>query len=519
MAKMLPAGTDNAPWKRLPSGAWVPGFPQVPTGRDVTSAQELMRACFSAAASKTVVLASSAGFAAKEMTVAGRCNRNYNACSNRINWVAPSAASEPVLNTSDALFGGKPSFQTQGSRYFLNASDFPAPATTPLYVKMVCALDSWPPGGRCWFGASANRYGVYTSAQTPEAIFLGNSSNTALIDQPLGRAGVLTFCLRNSASAYPNGDFVQFGASLNRASGVATGNTNPVSLGLHAINTGAQGIIGRSAFLMGWSQALTDSESQAIDTLLNAEFGGGLLIYSSTGNIRSAGIGWLGSSQTRGVSPYTGARYEFWNKYGNPAGLNYPTWTSGLSTDGTFAQPQHTGISSLGINYSTIGADPGAGLAAANAYFNPGGATPSSGAGNYRWINLELGGADVAFGAYVPVTTANDLLTIAVQLATVNPRATIAINTICPQSGDPAGVATFSSEIRDPGGIWDQFDALFPSRPCDRVDLNYAVSGGTGLYVAGNFVDALHLNNTGQVLWGTEINSVSGTSMSLATTY
>lgn len=518
---MLPAGTVNTPWKRNPSGVFVPGFPQSPSGRDVLAVQDLMQAIFLAAASKPIVLISSAGFAAKQQTTAGRCNRNYNISSNRLDWVQATAAAEPALLSSVAAIGGREAFQaTGGTRYFTNALDLPAPGTQVFYRKSVCVLESWPPGGRCWFGASANRFGAYTRS-TPDSLILANSANTSAVDQPLNRWGVLTFCMRNSAAAYPNGDFIQFGATLNRATGISAGNTNPVSLGKFAINTGGQGLVGSEAFEVAWTQALTDAESQAVDDLLNTYFGGGLLIYSSAGNIRSAGVGWLGSSQTRGdvVYGYDGARFTFWNNYGNPAGLNYPTWTSGLNTNGTFPQPQHTGISGLGIDIDTGGPNPGAGLAAANAYFNPAGASPSSGAGNYRWINLELGGADVLGGTYVVGTSAANLLAIAQQLATVNPRATIAINTIAPQLGDPPATTTFSTEIRGVGGVWDQFDALFPARPCDRPDLNFAVSGGTGLYNAANYIDAVHLNLVGQGLWGTEINAKSAASMNLATTY
>lgn len=518
---MLPAGTVNTPWKRLPTGVWVPGFPQVPSGRDVNSTQELMRAIYVAAGQKAVTFCCSAGFAVKQQTTAGRANRNYNICSNRLDWVQASAAAEPVWNSSDALFGGKASFQVQGSRYFLNATDPAAPGTTPLYVKMVCVLDSWPPGGRCWFGASANRYGVYTRS-TPDSLVLSNSTLSDPVDQPLGRAGVLTFCMRNSASAYPNGDFVQFGAAANRASGKSAGNTNPASVAIGAINTGGQGIVGRWTFLIGFTQALTNAESEAVDDLLNAEYGGALLIYSSVGNIRSAGIGWLGSSQTRGdaVYAYDGARYTFWHNYGDPTGLNYPTWTSGLATNGTFPQPAHTGISAQGINVDGGGANPGSGLAVANAYFNPAGATPSSGAGAYRYINLELGGADCNAGLWVAGTTAADLLTIAKQLATTNPNACVGINTIPCQSGDPASVAAFSAEIRDPGGIWDQFDTWAAANSrlnCARPDPNNAVGGGS--YNAAYYIDALHYNLTGQGLWGAEINTKTATPMNLATTY
>jgi hypothetical protein len=336
---------------------------------------------------------------------------------------------------------------------------------------------------------------------------------------------VLTSQLKNSNAAYPNGDFIQFGSSLNRASGINCGNTNTASGGKFAINTGGQGITGSEACQFVWAATLTDAESKAVDDLLNAYYGGGLLIYSSAGNIRSAGVGWLGYSQTyytQGAAVnFQGARYAWYNAEWTTN--NYPIYTTGHTSSGNWAQPANDGISGQGINVDSGGVNPGTGNAVATAYFTAGGASPNAGVGRYAFINLELGSADVAAGAYVAGTTDAALLVIAQTLANANPRARIGINTIAPQFGDPPAVVNFSNAIRSPGGIWDQFDALYPLRPCVRVDLNYAVSAGTGLYIPANYVDTVHLNQTGQFLWANDptygLIATAAPWMNLATQY
>lgn len=484
-------------------------------GRTITALQDLIRQVYVAAGQKPLTVVTSAEMV--ELT-GGNVSRQYNLCTNRIDYVQGTAANRPTLTASDAGIGGKPCISGSATRFLSNATNPNPPGTTVWYQKSVVRLDSWPPGGKAFYGSTANRFGVYTRS-TPDSVIVVNSNvaSSPPVDMPLGRWGVLTFRMGNTVA-----DFVRFGATLNVGSGTAVGNTDPASIGKFNLAAGgSQGVVGSEAIQFVWTQALTVAEDQAVDDLLNAYLGGSLLIYSSTGHIRSAGVGWLGSSQTRGnaVFAYDGARYTFWHAYGDPTGLNYPTWTSGLAADGTFPQNQHTGISSQGIDYDSTGPNPGSGLAVANAYFSAAGATPSSGAGSYRWINLELGGADVAFGTYVAGTSAAHLLNIAVALKNANPNATIAINTICPQLGDPPGVVAFSNEIRGAGGVWDQYDALYPTKHCDRVDLNYAVSGGTGLYNAANFIDNLHLNLAGNQLWGNEIVSKSAASMSAATLY
>lgn len=518
--KTLPTGTANSPWKRIPGGVFNPGNPALPIGRNLLPVQTLIQNVFLAANQKNMTIVCSAELL--ELT-GGVVSRQYNLCKNRIDYVQATVGNRPLYTASDAGFGGKPCISNTSARHLLNATDPSAPASgTPWTGISVVRLDSWPPGGRCFYGSSANRFGIYTTAAEPDTVFCGNSNNTPNVNMPLGRAGVLHYQMTNQTT-----DFVRFGPTLNTGTGVAVGNTNPASLAKFAVNTGAQGVVGSEAIQFCWTTTLTGAEHNAIDDLLNTYFGGGLQIYSTTGNVRSAGCGWLGSSQTAfnpgaGVN-YQGARWRFFTQQYTTN--NYPIWTSGLSSAGNWAQPAHTGISSLGINASASGGgggggyDPGAGLAASNAYLDPAGVTPSSGAGKYRWIDLELGGADILYGVYVPTTTANDLLAIAVNLATKNPRANIAINTICPQSGNPPNALALTNEIRGVGGVWDQFDALFPARLCCRVDLSAAVSGGTDLYVVANFADAVHLNQTGQLLWGDEINTKSAAAMNTQTLY
>lgn len=518
MAKSCSSGANNAPWKRNKSGVFNPGNMGTASGADVTAVQELIQRVFLAAGQKNMVIVCSAEWLE---TVSGAVSRQYNVCKNRIDYVQATAGSRLVFTASDSGINGKPCISGTGAKFASNATDLPAPsAGTPYTQISVNRLDSWPPGSRCWYGSTANRFGAYTRS-TPDSIQISNNNvaPSPPVDQPLGRWGVMHYQMSNATT-----DFVRFGATANTATGVNVGNTNPASLGKMAIATGTQGIAGSEAIQFGWNAILTGAEHNAVDDELAGYFGGDVLIYSSVGNIRSSGIGWYGSSQTffsQGAAVnFRGARYRFYTNYWDT--LEYPIWTSGHTVSGNWPQPANDGISGLGIDIDAGGPNPGIGLANAIVYFSPGGAAPNAGAGAYRLINLELGGADVLGGTYVPVTSAANLLAIAKQLQTSNPNATIGINTICPQLGNPAGVATFSAEIRDPGGVWDQFDTWALAngyRVCARIDLNFAVSGGTGLYVVANFVDAVHLNQTGQFLWGDEINTKTAVAMSAATTY
>lgn len=513
--KVGPFGTVNTPWKRAPSGVFVPGNMGVSTGRNITGLQDLIRQVYLAANQKTLTIICSAEMV--ELT-AGVVSRQYNLCTNRLDYTQATAGSRMTFTASDPGLGGKPCISANGARSLVNLTDPAAPGTTPWYQKSVSRLDSWPPGAKCIYGATANRFGAFTLG-TPDQVQLSNSSGTVEgpVDMPLSRWGVLTFRMGNSTA-----DQIRFGATLNGATGINVGNTNPLSIGKAAIASGTMGSVSSEAIQFVWTQDLTLAEDHAVEDLLQTYFGGGLLIYSSTGNIRSAGIGWLGSSQTRfslgAAVNFQGARFTFYTQFWTTN--NYPIWTTGHTADGNWPQPAHDGESGLGINIDITSPNPGVGLARANNYLNPAGASPNNGAGKYAYINLELGGADIAGGVYVPVTTANDLLTIAQALATNNPRAVIGINTICPQLGDPPTVAQFSSEIRDPGGIWDQFDtwAAAHSHPnCARPDLNLCINGG--VYTAALFLDNVHLNQTGQQQWGAEIDTKCATAMNLVTQY
>lgn len=517
MAKALPGGNFTSPWKRLPSGVFVPGNMGLPSGTTIIALQDLIRQVYLAANQKPMTVVCSAE---SVELIGGNVSQQYNLCTNRLNYFQNTAANRPTYIANDPTFGGKPSIVGTSTRFLTNNTNPPNPSVTKWYQKSVVVLDAWPPGGKAWYGSTANRFGVYTSS--PDAIRLLNAAVvTSIIDQPQGRPGVLTWRLGNSVA-----DFVQFGAALNLATGVNAGNTDPASLGKFNLSAGGlQGITGRETIQFAWTVDLTTAESNAIDDLLNTYFGGGLLIYSSTGHIKSAGIAWLGSSQTfytqgAGVN-YQGARYRFYTNYFT--GANYPIWTTGHTSSGTWPQPANDGISGQGIDVDGSGVNPGTGLAQATLYLNPanippaGTGTGNPGAGLYAFINLELGGADCAAGAYVPGTTANNLLAIANAIVGWNPRATVGINTICPQLGNPASVAALSLEISGIGGIWDQYDAAHPTNVCARVDLNRCINGG--IYDASLFVDSVHLNQTGQFLWGDEIDTKTAAAMSAKTLY
>ncbi len=520
MPKLLPTGRVADVWKRLPSGVFVPGTRMLPTGRELTDAQTLIQQCYLAANQKAMLWAVIGDLGVVQATVAGRCSR-YNDYSGRSSdFIAPSAAAEPVV-LADATLGGKTYLQGNGARGVINPIDLPTPSTQKCFRKIVNRLDAFPPGSRQWGNAGTNRFGVITRS-SPDTILLDNGTLGGTVDQPEDRWGVMTWRLGNSTA-----DFLRWGPSANAATGVNCGNSNPsAGIGKFFTNAGTTGVEGSEALDFAWSVDLTTAEEEAVEDLIVAYYGSSNLISrTSTGNLKLALVGFCGSSQTRDQPPdYNGMRFDFWDTYGNPSGLNYPTYASGSTSNGAWPQPQHSGVSGLGINVDAGGANPDAALENVQGTMIPGGGAPVPGVGEFDLLTVEYGGADILAGAFVPGgvgvpgSTTYGLLQVCIALANGNPNARLVINNIVPQQGNPATIGVMCAEIGGVGGLWDAYDALYPARTCLRVDVNTAINGG--VWTAALFVDNVHLNKAGQDLWfGAMQTAGLAALMSTLTTY
>lgn len=519
MPKLLPTGRISDIWKRLPSGVFVPGTRLLPTGRDLTAAQTLIQQVYLAANQKPFLWAIVQDISATPGATPGFSIRSRDYSGNQSDFVALGPTTEPVI-VVDSTLGGRKYIQSSGARNQVNPIDLPSPSVQKLYRKFVNRLDDWPPGSRQWGGASTNRGGVITRS-TPDTITLDNGVVGGSVDQPQGRWGVMTSRLGNSVA-----DFLRWGATANTATGINCGNGNlSPGMGKLSNNTGTTGVTGSEAIDFAWSVDLTPAEDQAVEDLIVAFCGSAnLLYYASVGNIKLAIVTFAGSSQTvaNHVAGFQGMREDFYNNFGSPTGLNYPTYATGLTSAGSWPQPEHCGISGQGIDIDSGGPNPGSGLAVINTYLVPGGAAPIPGAGEIDAATYEYGGADILGGTYtpggvgVPGSSAYNMLQMLITGRNANPNLLWGVNAILPQQGDPATIPAFNAEILGVGGVCDAYDALYPTTPCARIDGFTALGGAwSALY----FVDNVHLNLAGQNVWGGVTNAAMAAGMNARTTY
>lgn len=360
-------------------------------------------------------------------------------------------------------------------------------------------------------GAGANRYGWRTSG-VPQVVQGGNNlSLTPAADLPLDRWGILTWRLGNST-----GDFIKFGAAANTATGINCGNTDPTAIGKFAINSGAQGIVGSEGLEFRWGADLTATEDEDVEDLISAYYGDLILKYDSTGNIKPVLYSFFGDSQTRGDVSYNyeGFRFDFFTEYFT--NLGYSTYATGTSSQGTWDQPANSGVSALGINIDAGGPNPAAAQEFIELHYGSAAAAPVNGAGSVQLMLVMIGGADIAGGTYVPVTTAADYVTLIQRILDLEPQCRVVVTTICPQQGDPADIPAFNAELSDPGGAWDVLDTANPGREVIRYDAFTALGGA---YNAALYIDNVHLNQAGQQLVGAALVAAVATIMNTKTTY
>jgi len=414
------------------------------------------------------------------------------------NWTTLGATQEPSYTATDATLGGKGTWALNGTnRYMLNAYDAPAPLTQPHYRISVVKVNQWFPSRATTIMATAIGFGIIADGVIRH---VASQRNTALgpnFDSP-----PLQWCIIEEYYSGSTSDFVTVGPLDNTATGVNVGNTNPSTLAMGASATGTLPSDSSCAFSAAFLGLPSAPERAALRSTLLSYYGNQLLRTRKVCRYY-----FVGDSITFGASATSnnGYRRAIYDNFFTA--LDYPVFSVGANATGTYNAEfiRHGGVPGQTIaGCSTYLLDP------ATGQIRTGGPLINS----VQILLIMIGTNDMS--TYVPVTTAAAYRTLLDGIQAQLPNVRMAVTTICPQGpgANNANAILFNAELP---AQWDAFDAANPTRTLIRWDANAAIGGPS--FVAGNFADDLHPNDTGHALLGTALTTAVGTILNTLTTF
>jgi lysophospholipase L1-like esterase len=414
------------------------------------------------------------------------------------NWTTLGATQEPSYTASDSTLGGKGTWALNGSnRYMLNAYNPPAPLTQPHYRISVVKVNQWFPSRATVIMSAAIGFGMISDGVIRHATSQRNTAIGPNFDFP-----PLQWCIVEEYFSGSTSDFTCVGPLDNTATGVNVGNTDPAAPAMGASATGTLPSDSSYAFSAAFLGLPTAPERAALRQTLLDYYGSQLLRTR-----KLCRYYFVGDSITFGANATgnDGFRRSIYDNFFTA--LGYPTFSVGANVTGTYNAEfaRHGGVPGQTIaGCSTYLLDPTTGQ------IRTGGQLINS----VQLLLLMIGTNDMT--SYVPVTTATAYRSLLDGIQAQLPNARMVVTTIVPQgpAGNNPNVQLFNAELP---AHWDAFDAANPTRALIRWDANTAIGGPS--YVAGNFGDTLHPNDTGHALLGAAVASAVAPILNTLTTY